>query len=47
LDQARLPLLGKEGGEQHLKVISAAMQPAAAQGTFSCLHYCYQGAVAA
>ena len=47
LDQSRMPLLGKESGQQHLKVIGAAMQPAAAQGTFCCLHHRHQGAVAA
>ena len=47
LDQARVALLGEEGGEQHLEVIGAAMQAAAAQGTFGGLHHCHQGAVAA
>ena len=42
-----MPLLGEEGGEQHLKVIGAAMQAAAAQGTFGGLHHRHQGAVAA
>jgi len=46
-DQPRVPLLGEEGGEQHLEVIGAAMQAAAAQGTFGGLHHCHQGGVAA
>jgi hypothetical protein len=46
-EDARLPLGSKEGGEQHVEVIGAALQPLGAQGGLSGLHHGNHQAVAA
>jgi hypothetical protein len=46
-EDAGLALGSKEGGEQHVEVIGAALQPLGAQGGLSGLHHRHHQAVTA